>query len=158
VRREVRRGGARLVVHVGDVSYADGKGDVWEAFMKTICKFADSVPYMVAVGNHDYDYKGGKSKHDPSGLQPFRPKWGEFKRDSGGECGVPLTRRFTMPSTGCARALPLRGQRLLSAIVVFSLSLETIVLLCDVRVRNMAESVALHLCLLSKTCRTFVLD
>lgn len=100
MRDEVRDGGADLVVHIGDISYADGHGDIWEAFMDTICEFADSVPYMVAVGNHDYDYRGSR-KHDPSGVKPFRPKWGEYKRDSGGECGVALARRFTMPSRGC---------------------------------------------------------
>ena len=54
VEHEVLQKGARFVLHVGDISYADGKGDVWREFMDTICRFADSAPYMVAVGNHDY--------------------------------------------------------------------------------------------------------
>jgi hypothetical protein len=101
VETEVLKYDARLIMHIGDVSYADGRGAVWEAFMSTICRFADAVPYMVAVGNHDYDYKG-PFKHDPSGFKPFRPKWGEFKKDSGGECGVALEKRFSMPTKGCA--------------------------------------------------------
>jgi len=30
------------------------------------------VPYMVAVGNHEYDYEGG-SKNDPTGQGPYKP-------------------------------------------------------------------------------------
>jgi hypothetical protein len=96
VEDEVLHKDARFILHIGDVSYADGKGHVWEQFMEGICRFADSVPYMVAVGNHDYDYKGS-AKNDPSGLQRLKPKWGQFTPDSLGECGVALAKRFSMP-------------------------------------------------------------
>jgi hypothetical protein len=100
VENEVLHNDARFVMHVGDISYADGEGPVWDKFMKGICRFADSVPYMVAVGNHDYDYKGS-TKNDPSGLKPLKPKWGQFTPDSLGECGVALAKRFSMPRDRC---------------------------------------------------------
>lgn len=116
VRREVAERGARFVLHVGDISYGDGHGDVWHAFMRDIEPVAARVPYMVAVGNHDYDYHG-KHKHkrenDPSGADKL-PKWAR-KDASNGECGVALARRFKMPQRGCAfssstrRAVGVRG-------------------------------------------------
>jgi hypothetical protein len=105
VKNEVLHNDVRFVMHVGDVSYADGEGPVWEKFMEGICRFADSVPYMVAVGNHDYDYQGSP-KNDPSGLKPLKPKWGQFTPDSLGECGVALAKRFAMPKDRCGRPLP----------------------------------------------------
>lgn len=40
------------------------------------------------IGNHEYDFPG----------QPFAPEWAGFgETDSGGECGVPYSRRFRTP-------------------------------------------------------------
>jgi acid phosphatase type 7 len=62
------------------------------------------VPLMVAVGNHEYDHEaGGGGGKDPSQVDTdsgFVPVWGDFGNDSGGECGVPTAKRFTMPATG----------------------------------------------------------
>lgn len=52
VRKEVSHRNSSLVFHVGDVSYGDGKGKVWHAFMEEISTFATSTPYMVGVGVH----------------------------------------------------------------------------------------------------------
>lgn len=52
-------GGAELVLHCGDVSYADGDPRGWTAFFDAVEGYAAAAPYMVAVGNHDYDYKVG---------------------------------------------------------------------------------------------------
>lgn len=109
VRREVVERGARFVLHVGDISYGDGHGEVWHAFMRDIEPVAARVPYMVAVGNHDYDYHGKhkhKRKHDPSGADKL-PKWAR-KSASNGECGVALARRFKMPQRGCGLTRSLR--------------------------------------------------
>lgn len=66
--------------------------------------FATHVPLMIAVGNHEYDHmEGGDNGKDPSGLTTpggFSPTWGNFGNDSGGECGVPTAKRFTMPANG----------------------------------------------------------
>ena len=50
VRQEISQRDTSLVFHVGDVSYGDGKGKVWHAFMEEISTFATSTPYMVGVG------------------------------------------------------------------------------------------------------------
>jgi hypothetical protein len=59
--------------------------------------YAKVAPYMVSIGNHEFDYSSG-GEHDPSGEAPFKPSWGNFGGDSGGECGVPTVNRFHMPS------------------------------------------------------------
>ncbi|KAI8467130.1 MAG: Metallo-dependent phosphatase-like protein [Monoraphidium minutum] len=99
--REDLPSGLDLALHVGDVSYADGVPEIWDAFMDSIEPLAARVPYMVQVGNHEYGYDSGADV-DPSGGRPYAPAWGNFGPDSGGECGVMLARRFEMPSRGRA--------------------------------------------------------
>lgn len=41
-----------LVLHVGDLAYANGDHQIWEAFMDSIEPISRQVPYMVAIGNH----------------------------------------------------------------------------------------------------------
>lgn len=65
------------LLHIGDISYARGVGAQWDGFMTQIEPIAARVPYMVAIGNHEYDHVTGGDK-DPSGaLGPggFRPAW-----------------------------------------------------------------------------------
>ena len=50
---EHRRSPLDFVLHVGDISYGDGRPKEWEAFMSQIEPVAQAVPYMVAVGNHE---------------------------------------------------------------------------------------------------------
>lgn len=66
---------ARLILHIGDISYARGVAPIWEYFMDSISPVAASVPYMVGIGNHEYD--------TPS--NPFNATDGN---DSLGECGI----------------------------------------------------------------------
>lgn len=58
-RRVARRWGApsapgqvvpRLIIDVGDISYARGLGVLWEYFMHAIQPSAQSAPFQVAVG------------------------------------------------------------------------------------------------------------
>jgi hypothetical protein len=86
----VMRGGVDLALHIGDISYARGYATIWEWFFAEIAPIAQRVPYMVSIGNHEFDYI----------LQPLRPIWSNFGNDSGGECGVPFMKRFTMPTQG----------------------------------------------------------
>ena len=62
--------------------------------------FSTKVPLMVGIGNHEYDHTfGGGQNKDPSGLLTaggYMPKWGNYLDDSGGECGVPPSKRFLM--------------------------------------------------------------
>ncbi|CAF1126213.1 unnamed protein product [Adineta steineri] len=90
------------VLHIGDISYARGTGALWDAFMTQIDPIATHTPYMVGIGNHEYDHVSGGEK-DPSGAPGpggFRPSWGNYAYDSGGECAVPLVNRFHSPSNG----------------------------------------------------------
>ncbi len=77
VLKRVISGNITAVLHIGDVSYARGIGALWEAFMSQIEPTTSRVPYMVGIGNHEYDHVTGGEK-DPSGAPPpggFRPSW-----------------------------------------------------------------------------------
>lgn len=57
---------------------------------------------MIAIGNHEYDHLWGGLGKDDSGVTTdngYQPQWGNFADDSGGECGVPMVKRFRMPSS-----------------------------------------------------------
>ncbi|CAF2723528.1 unnamed protein product [Rotaria sp. Silwood2] len=102
VRAQVMTNNITCVLHIGDISYARGIGALWDAFMTQIDTIASRVPYMVGIGNHEYDHVTGGDK-DPSGAPGpggFRPSWGNYGYDSAGECAVPMVRRFHSPSNG----------------------------------------------------------
>lgn len=86
----VAKSAADLVVLIGDVSYARGLAWIWEYFHAMLTStFALSKPMMLAVGNHEADYQLGPVD--------FKPSWGNYGNDSGGECAVPYARRYSMP-------------------------------------------------------------
>lgn len=66
----------------GDLSYARGWPWIWERFMEMIEPVAAERPWMVTIGNHEYDYRGARNNGG----------------DSGGECGIPATVRFHLPN------------------------------------------------------------
>jgi hypothetical protein len=77
VTSRVKSTNVTCLLHIGDVSYARGIGALWDAFMTQIQEIAARVPYMVAIGNHEYDHVTGGDK-DPSGATGpggFRPIW-----------------------------------------------------------------------------------
>ncbi len=86
VKQEVFDRGADLVLHVGDISYANGEVRIWDSFMRYIEPYASAAPYMIGVGNHEYDYRTGGEKHhkhprhpDASGSdEPYDPDWGNY--------------------------------------------------------------------------------
>jgi len=97
----------RSVHHIGDLSYARGAAHVWDSWFAMIESITSRVPLMIAVGNHEYDHtEGGQDGKDPSGVntshgyQPWFTFLRKFRNDSGGECGVPVAKRFTMPDNG----------------------------------------------------------
>lgn len=96
-------GAVNFVLHVGDISYARSVGWIWELFFHLIEPIAVQVPYMVGVGNHEYDHVSG-GEHDPSGAPGvgFHPSWGNYGDDSAGECARPFFSRFHMPDNGNA--------------------------------------------------------
>lgn len=83
--------------HFGDLGYARGYASIWDTWMNLIEPYAKVAPYMVGIGNHEFDYTSG-GQHDPSGDPHFTPSWFNGGSDSGGECGVPSAKRFHMPA------------------------------------------------------------
>ncbi|XP_065649477.1 uncharacterized protein LOC100198144 [Hydra vulgaris] len=99
---EVLNDDIRFIYHNGDISYARGYAYIWEQWFKLVEPYSTLVPYMVGIGNHEYDHVTGGEK-DPSGAPGdggFRPDWFNGHSDSGGECSVPMFKRFHMPDTG----------------------------------------------------------
>ena len=45
-----------LIVHSGDISYADEDESIWDEYFRMIQPFAAFVPYMTAPGNHENYY------------------------------------------------------------------------------------------------------
>ena len=92
-----------MIIHIGDISYADGSSSIWDDFMEAIEPISEKVPYMVTVGNHEYDWLPTKDDVrqgvvDASGVsRPYTPEWGNYGEDSRGECGYALSDRFIMP-------------------------------------------------------------
>lgn len=99
----------RMVHHIGDLSYAQGAAHIWDEWQQMMQPITTRVPYMIGVGNHEYDHmEGGGGNKDPSGETTpggFHPDWGNFGNDSGGECGVPTAKRFTMPRTNSSNGV-----------------------------------------------------
>ena len=77
ILRKITSTNVTSVLHIGDLSYAKGTGSLWDSFLSRIEPIACRVPYMVGIGNHEYDHLTGGDK-DPSGAQGpggFRPIW-----------------------------------------------------------------------------------
>jgi hypothetical protein len=92
-----------FVLHFGDLGYAKGAIFLWDAWMSLMSNIGESVPYMVSIGNHEYDYRY-PSANDPSGVSGGvhndMPQWFDGDVDSLGECGVGTERRFRSPQNG----------------------------------------------------------
>lgn len=102
--------------HIGDLSYANGASHIWDKWLDMIQPYASQVPYMVVNGNHEYDHtKGGGGGKDPSGELTefgFQPDWGEKSfHSTGGECGIPISKRFAVPDNGNSVFWYVRQQR-----------------------------------------------
>jgi len=87
-----------FVLHFGDLSYAWSVGLIWELWQTEAEPIALTMPYMVSIGNHEYDHTAG-GELDPSGAAHtgFHPVWGNYASDSAGECAVPVFWRFPAP-------------------------------------------------------------
>jgi len=52
--QQAQSGKIDMVIHAGDISYADGYQLHWDMFMRKIEPIAARVPYMTAPGNHEF--------------------------------------------------------------------------------------------------------
>ncbi|RLN45639.1 hypothetical protein BBJ29_009323 [Phytophthora kernoviae] len=99
------------LIHIGDVAYAKGSIYLWDQFGAIVEPVASQIPYMVGVGNHEYDYTVNGTGHDLSGSDAalsngWHPVGANFGNDSHGECGVPFAHRFHMPEDKGTSANP----------------------------------------------------
>ncbi|KAM3254617.1 hypothetical protein ACQJBY_048227 [Aegilops geniculata] len=78
-----------MVVHIGDICYANGYLSQWDQFTAQIEPIASTVPYMIGSGNHERDWPGTGSFYG--------------NLDSGGECGVPAQTVFYTPAENRAK-------------------------------------------------------
>ncbi|XP_065194542.1 uncharacterized protein LOC135825837 [Sycon ciliatum] len=89
------------ILHFGDLAYGVGHGYIWDQWNWLMSQSARYTPYMVGVGNHEYDHlHAPPSGVDVSGTPGigFHPSWGNHGNDAQGECGVPTFHRFKMPA------------------------------------------------------------
>lgn len=54
------------MLHFGDLAYAESTGTDWEHWSRQNEALASRVPYMVSIGNHEYDYLSDDHHNDPS--------------------------------------------------------------------------------------------
>jgi len=101
---DIEGGYDSFLLHPGDLGYAMGSGYIWDVWGALIEPISSRIPYMVTVGNHEYDHTG--SRLDPSGApsEGWHPPWGNFGDDSRGECGVPTAARFSGTGSSVAGA------------------------------------------------------
>ncbi|KAL0013133.1 hypothetical protein SO802_000202 [Lithocarpus litseifolius] len=78
-----------LVLHIGDICYANGYISQWDQFTAQVEPIASTVPYMIASGNHERDWPGTGSFYGNT--------------DSGGECGVLAETMFYVPAENRAK-------------------------------------------------------
>ncbi|KAF3333942.1 nucleotide pyrophosphatase/phosphodiesterase isoform X1 [Carex littledalei] len=78
-----------MVIHIGDICYAQGYLSQWDQFTAQIEPIASTIPYMIGSGNHERDW----------------PNSGSFYSniDSGGECGVLAQTMFYVPAENRAK-------------------------------------------------------
>ena len=52
-------GVSNMVMHIGDLSYADSIEARWDSWGVLVAPLASTIPYMVQVGNHEEEFEGG---------------------------------------------------------------------------------------------------
>jgi hypothetical protein len=74
----------KALLHIGDLSYANGYLVVWDYYLEMIQPIVSRIAYLPAVGNHEVE-----DPHQKYSLYPLDT--------SGGECGTVNGRLFPMP-------------------------------------------------------------
>ena len=57
------RGELDLLIHPGDIGYADGNMEGWDLFLRQMEPIVSRVPYLVAPGNHEFWFDFAAYKH-----------------------------------------------------------------------------------------------
>jgi len=92
-----------FLLHPGDLGYAEGSAYIWDVWGMLVQPIAARVPYMVTVGNHEYDHTG--KRLEPSGAPPagWHPSWGNMGDDSAGGERLRIPTRAPCPSPSLKR-------------------------------------------------------
>jgi len=69
---------AAFVLHVGDLSYANGIGVIWDIWFNQIAPLAANVPYMPSIGNHEVESDLGLSSYLGRFALPNSERWYSF--------------------------------------------------------------------------------
>ena len=72
----------RFVLHIGDLAYGIGQEYIWEQWSNLISPISLKIPYMIGIGNHEYDHEDNSTsfnQQDGSGLigNGYHPSWGK---------------------------------------------------------------------------------
>jgi len=87
-----------LIIHYGDLNYALGQSADWEEWMQQIMPYTTKAPLMVSLGNHERNWRHKNAPTDYEWPIPGLFDWGSINATaSGGECGIPVETRFSMP-------------------------------------------------------------
>ena len=104
VEEETNESIIRAIHHIGDLSYAMGAAHMWDEWESMMEPIVARVPLMIGVGNHEY---AGFYDVNPKEEQEINRQNNYSFQDmrynfteSGGECGIPTSKRFTMPDNG----------------------------------------------------------
>jgi len=76
--KAVKNSGTSLQLHTGDLSYAGNNDFLWNAWFDIIGPLAVRVPYMTAVGNHEYDDDPSLSGYREKFVLPNDERWYSF--------------------------------------------------------------------------------
>ena len=58
IRHLLREPDISMILHAGDLSYADCDQELWDSYGKMIEPLASSTPWMVCPGNHEIEFNG----------------------------------------------------------------------------------------------------
>jgi len=74
----MKESGSTLHLHTGDLSYAGKNSFLWNSWFDIIEPIASRVPYMTAVGNHEYDDDPSLSAYRDKFVLPNDERWYSF--------------------------------------------------------------------------------
>jgi predicted phosphodiesterase len=92
----------QMILHAGDLSYADCKAALWDSYGEMIEPLAKQIPWMVCAGNHEIEFNGS----DYSGLYTAFEKRYRMPVVAGAEFGDVLIPSTINSDTGMPRCTP----------------------------------------------------
>jgi hypothetical protein len=102
IEDQVRKNQINGLLHVGDLSYANGYLSVWYFYLNMLSPIISRIPYLTVVGNHEVDdikehyslADSNEHRNHSTSSELLYPE----THGSGGECGVVFSALFPMPT------------------------------------------------------------